>query len=238
MIESAALSDIGKVRKANEDFFSENQEMGLWIVADGVGGNGHGDVASQVVVQTVERRVRQGRSVQEAIMDAHDTLHKVAEADPDYSGMATTVVVCRLQDNIYEISWVGDSRAYLWNGSVLYRLTKDHNYAQQMVEDNELQPEEAFRHPMRHLLMHAVGSGEPELLRIDTISGSLEANDTLLLCTDGLCGEVSDGEMKAVLQDADKSIKEKCSILLNKALDAGGGDNITLTLLKFLVNRS
>ncbi|MCP5206886.1 MAG: serine/threonine-protein phosphatase [Hahellaceae bacterium] len=232
MIEFAATSDIGKVRKKNEDSFFVDPEHEIWIVADGVGGNRNGEIASQLTAQTIDRRVRQGASIQEAIMDAHKTILKAGEDNPDFQGMATTVVVCKIHQNAWEVSWVGDSRAYQWNGEYLQRLTRDHNYAQQLLDEDAISPEDANNHPMRHVLMHALGSGEIELLRIETVSGSLNDGDQLLLCTDGLCGLVPDSTLEDVLAQK-LSLEKSLDDMIQLALDAGGTDNITAILMRY-----
>jgi protein phosphatase len=232
MIEFAATSDIGKVRKKNEDSFFVDPEHEIWIVADGVGGNRNGEIASQLTAQTIDRRVRQGASIQEAIMDAHKTILKAGEYNPDFQGMATTVVVCKIHQNAWEVSWVGDSRAYQWNGEYLQRLTRDHNYAQQLLDEDAISPEDANNHPMRHVLMHALGSGEIELLRIETVSGSLNDGDQLLLCTDGLCGLVPDSTLEDVLAQK-LSLEKSLDDMIQLALDAGGTDNITAILMRY-----
>ncbi len=232
MIEFAATSDIGKVRKKNEDSFFVDPEHEIWIVADGVGGNRNGEIASQLTAQTIDRRVRQGASIQEAIMDAHKTILKAGEDNPDFQGMATTVVVCKIHQNAWEVSWVGDSRAYQWNGEYLQRLTRDHNYAQQLLDEEAISLEDANNHPMRHVLMHALGSGEIELLRIETVSGSLNDGDELLLCTDGLCGLVPDSTLEDVLAQK-LSLEKSLDDMIQLALDAGGTDNITAILMRY-----
>lgn len=232
MINYAVASDIGKVRKKNEDSYFVDPDNEIWIVADGVGGNKNGEIASQLAAQTIDRRIRQGASVQEAIMEAHKVILKAGEDNPSFQGMATTVVVCKIHNSAWEISWVGDSRAYLWNGEYLQRLTTDHSYAQHLIDEEEITEDEADQHPMRHVLMHALGSGEIELLRIDTVSGSLAEGDQVLMCTDGLCGLVPDSTLEDVLEQK-LSVKKSLDDMLQLALDAGGTDNITAILMSY-----
>jgi protein phosphatase len=111
-------------------------------------------------------------------------------------------------------------------------LTRDHNYAQQLLDEDAISPEDANNHPMRHVLMHALGSGEIELLRIETVSGSLNDGDQLLLCTDGLCGLVPDSTLEDVLAQK-LSLEKSLDDMIQLALDAGGTDNITAILMRY-----
>ncbi len=229
MYESVAKTDIGLVRACNEDSFVENTELGLWLVADGVGGNGYGDFASQVVSQTVERKLRLGRSLTQAIEDAHETVIKLGEDKPDIQGMATTVVAAHLKGYQYEICWVGDSRGYLISEQGIRQLTTDHNQAQYLFELGEIAADEIRTHPSQRVLMHAVGVHD-ESWKIDKVTGVLGAGEIILLCSDGLSGELDDDEILSIFLNT-MSLEETSELLIESALKQGGSDNITLILL-------
>ena len=231
MFKSAAKSHIGYVRSCNEDSFIENIELGLWLVADGVGGNAHGDFASQVVAQTVERKIRLGSSLKEAVEDAHLTIIKLGQDKSDLAGMASTVVAVHFKGTHYEICWVGDSRVYLINQKDgIRQLTVDHNQAQVLVDTGEISIEEARLHPSQRMLMHAVGINDADW-NVDQLEGELCAGDKLLLCSDGLSGELQDSEILASF-DQGKPLKLTVEELLEKALGKGGSDNITLAIIE------
>ncbi|WP_250658546.1 PP2C family protein-serine/threonine phosphatase [Alkalimarinus coralli] len=230
MFKSAAKTHIGHVRSCNEDSYIENPELGLWLVADGVGGNAHGDFASQVVSQTVERRIRQGSPLKEAIEDAHRTVIKLGKDKPDINGMASTVVAIHFKGSRYQICWVGDSRAYLISEhGGIQQLTTDHNQAQFLVDTGEITQEEARLHPTQRVLMHAVGIND-EQWKVDQIEGDLGVNEKILLCSDGLSGELDDANIKKSFEQGNP-LAAVADELVGKALEKGGTDNITLALI-------
>ena len=229
MFKSSSKTHIGHVRACNEDSFVANEELGLWLVADGVGGNGFGDFASQVLSQTVERKLRLGSTLKEAIVDAHKTIIKLGENKPDVRGMASTVVAIQFKGEHFKVCWVGDSRAYLINETEIEPLTADHNQAQYLFEQGEIDASEVRTHPAQRILMHAVGV-EDEHWLVDQVEGRLFAGETILLCSDGLTGELADDEILASFkkeQDLERIVDD----LIEKALQRGGSDNITIALV-------
>ncbi len=231
MFASVAKSHIGHVRSCNEDSFIENPELGLWLVADGVGGSAHGDFASQVVSQTIERKIRLGSTLKEAVEDAHLTVMKLGRDKPEVSGMASTVVAVHFKGTHYQICWVGDSRAYLISqNDDISQLTVDHNQAQLLVETGEISVEEARLHPSQRVLIHAVGVDDAGW-KVDLCEGDLGAGERLLLCSDGLSGEIEDIEILASFNQG-KPLKIIVEGLVDKALSNGGSDNITLALVE------
>ena len=229
MFKSASKTHVGLVRACNEDSFVANEELGLWLVADGVGGNGFGDFASQVLSQTVERKLRLGSTLKESIVDAHKTIIKLGENKPDVRGMASTVVAVQFKGEHFEICWVGDSRAYLINDTEIEPLTADHNQAQFLFEHGEITADEVRTHPSQRILLHAVG-GDDEQWLVDQVKGRLFAGETLLLCSDGLTAELADDEIFASFKK-EHDLELIASDLLEKALERGGEDNITITLV-------
>lgn len=228
MFKTEVRTDIGLVRTCNEDSLGENPELGLWLVADGVGGNGYGDFASQVVAQTVERQLRLGSSLEEAIESAHRTVIKLGDEKSEVKGMASTVVAALFKGSQFKICWVGDSRAYVIRLHTIEQLTTDHNQAQYLYEQGEIPLDEVRTHPAQRMLLHAVGIDDASW-KVDTIEGRLKPGEVLLLCSDGLSGELDDADILATFVHGE-SLSEIADELVNKALARGGSDNITLTL--------
>lgn len=144
--------------------------------------------------------------------------------------MASTVVALRLRGNNYEIAWVGDSRAYLWTGKKLVQLTRDHSMIQQLIDNGTFTPEQARLYPHLNMLQKAVGERSMSSADVDVVKGTLVPGQDILLCSDGLYGEVLEAEMASILADAQNE-DDAVSRLLDSALVAGGADNITIQLV-------
>ncbi len=230
MIDSVSLTHLGLVRECNEDSIVEDASLGLWVVADGVGGNGCGDVASQIATQTIQRRVRQGASLVRAIQDAHSAIMTAAADTPSCRDMATTVVACHIDRNAYEIAWVGDSRGYLINTTGISQLTHDHNLAEALVAQGVLSHNEARDHPGQHELTQALGYMRHS--KPSVCLGELHPGEYLLLCSDGVSGVLSDEEIRQVVLSSN-SPAEQSQMLLSKVLDAGAPDNLSFVLLRY-----
>ncbi len=230
MLESKSLSHRGAVRENNEDHLAECPAMGFWAVADGVGGNGYGEVASQLATQAMERKIRQGATLAEAIVGADEAVKNAVASNAEYSGMATTVVACRFDDHHFEVSWVGDSRAYLIDTNGICQISSDHNLAQELLDQGQISAQQARSHRGQHELTQAIGS-----LSLDNIPkslGELHDGDVLLLCTDGLSGVLSDQQIYETVVGAG-SLDAAADTLLQHVLDKGAPDNITLTLIQY-----
>ncbi|MDT8305644.1 MAG: protein phosphatase 2C domain-containing protein [Anaerolineae bacterium] len=253
-LRAARATAIGHVRTRNEDAclsfvaqssgFEPTPPLGLFILADGMGGHFDGHFASQIVSRTVAEHVLRTlylpllrgdagiarRPVQEVMEEAVQLANKALYLpDPDRQ-MGTTLTAALVIGSRLFMVHVGDSRAYLLHGDQLVQLTTDHTYVQALQDAGQLTAEEANNHPSRNLLYRAL-VGE-ELEQVDAFSRSLPEAGTLMLCSDGLWGLVSDAEMKAVLL-AERSLKDKSDILVEKALDAGGHDNVSVVLVGF-----
>ena len=230
MLESKSLTHKGRVRETNEDSVLEDLAHGLWIVADGVGGNGNGDVASQMAVQSIERQLRQGAPLVEAIQHANNTLVDAMDGNPELAGMATTVVACRFEAGHYELAWVGDSRAYLINAEGMMPLSSDHNRANDLYQQGEISSDQKDTHQGRHELTQALG--QLTLNKIPKNLGELHDGDCLLLCTDGLSGVLAEQEICQIVQ-SDRTLEELSSTLLDRVLEAGAPDNVTFSLVRY-----
>jgi protein phosphatase len=226
MTEYAASSHKGHIRDHNEDCYAADAELGLWLVADGVGGHAHGEVAARIVRDTVKAELLAGNQLVDAIRRAHRAVLDEIAARDSQSNMGSTVVAMRLRDDdTYEISWVGDSRAYLFDGE-LRKLTRDHNPVSELLERGEITPEQAASHPERHVLSQSMGVSGSIVVQPGLISGRLHTGQQILLCSDGLTDELDDDTIRAELA-CHATPRAQIDALVNAALRAGGRDNIT-----------
>ncbi len=231
-IRSAYATHAGNVRDLNEDYFQMTPELGLWIVADGMGGHESGEVASALTVDVVRRSVEAGEPLNKSLIAAHEAVMRAADSDPGKSGMGATVVALKITGNHYEIAWVGDSRVYRLSRQKGFNLlTHDHSYVQLLIDNDLITPEDAKNHPMSHVVNQAIGSSPKGTVAVDTVAGTVESGDRFLLCTDGLTNELSDDGIAAVLgQEGDH--QAAADQLIQKALAAGGADNVTVVIVE------
>ena len=224
----AAQSVAGQVRGHNEDAVLCLPRLGLWAVADGMGGHQCGEVASALVIETLGREVATGMALDQAILSAHRQV-LAASRDTDGRAMGSTVVAVQFVDGEFEVAWVGDSRAYRVSLEGIVRLTRDHSWVQAMVDAGELSAEQAREHPRRNIVTQCLGLGEQEL-EVGRVRGSLQAGELLLLCSDGLTGELSDEQIQAVCAGA-ATLDELVEQLVGLANQLGGRDNISCIAL-------
>jgi serine/threonine protein phosphatase PrpC len=230
MTSFAASTHPGLVRKQNEDCYEANPELGLWLVADGVGGHSYGEVASAIVKMTVPQAYSAGEKLVDAVHSSHQAvLEEIAKRDENL-GMGSTVVAFTLTGNAYEVAWVGDSRAYLWNGERLEQLTRDHTHVFDLVDRGEISREDAASHPERHVLTQSIGVFDDMELAPGTAQGTLEQGQQILLCSDGLTDELSDIAITAQLR-GNYTTQSQVDGLINAALAAGGRDNVTVVVV-------
>ena len=232
MIEFGHLSHVGLRRKLNEDTYHGDSELGLWLVADGMGGHACGEVASALAREAIVREVRSGTALPQAIRLADEEIIRASRRRNDTLPMGTTVVAARVLGNRYEVAWVGDSRAYLWRDGTLAQLSQDHSYVQEMIAQGTLTAEQARAHPHRNVITQALGVTDPAHLNVATTAGELRPGMQLLLCSDGLTEEVDDAALAAALAQHDCSAQECVDTLVAAALDGGGTDNITAILVR------
>ena len=229
---SVGASDTGRVRENNQDAIFCDDALGLWLVADGMGGHAGGARASEIARDTISARLTEGHGLRDSILEAHRAIRAEQEACPDYGDMGTTVVVVFDHGDGYEIGWVGDSRAYHYSADSgkLELLTRDHNVAGMLVAAGALSPSEAARHPQRHVLTDCLGLVGDHDPRIGSYQERWKAGDWLLICSDGLTGELDDEDIERTLADS-AELDEAGHTLLDKALDAGAHDNVSLVLV-------
>lgn len=232
MIEYGHLTHAGLRRELNEDTYYADGDLGLWLVADGMGGHEYGEVASALARETIVREIRDGTPLAQAIRIADEEIIGTSRRRNDALPMGTTVVVARVRNDRFEVAWVGDSRIYLWRDGQLMQLSQDHSYVQELIANGALTHEQARNHPHRNVVTQALGVTDPRNLNVETITGELRPGMQLLLCSDGLTEEVDDPAIGRVLARADCSAQECVETLVAAALDGGGSDNITVVVVR------
>ena len=233
--QDCALTHTGNVRTNNEDAFLADSKVGLWVVADGMGGHEAGEVASEIVINTIRDNVEHGNTLPDAIQSAHTAVLEGALNGKGARGMGSTVVALKADQKQYSVSWVGDSRAYLWtrtseNKGMLKRLTTDHSYVQMLVQSGVITAKEAESHPDKNIITQCLGSLELGSVKVDTVEGSWLSTQWILLCSDGLSDELEDSLISAILAN-NPQLETAAKLLLQQALDCGGRDNTTIILV-------
>ncbi|WP_168204168.1 PP2C family protein-serine/threonine phosphatase [Aliikangiella coralliicola] len=227
----AHISDVGCVRELNEDtlFVSDR----LWLVADGMGGHACGEVASQLAAKTISSEFSKTGLLPQAIQTAHLKVVEAGEKGVGQSGMGTTVVALISLREGFEIAWVGDSRAYLWEikKKRLTQLTEDHSLIVRLINSGLITREDAKQHPQRHMITQCLGSVEIKNVQVDTYQGRWQGNQQILLCSDGLTDDVEESEIVSVLKQS-SSNDEKLAALVDLAKSKGGKDNISIILVE------
>ena len=244
---------MGKTRTRNEDSWSVVADIGVAVVADGMGGHPGGDVASRIAVETAAGVLREdlaaaarpgeqpperlGAAMLRSVLRAHEEIRAEGEREPSLDGMGTTITAIAVDPtaDLFVLGNVGDSRAYRFRGGELTRLTRDDTWVQERVDAKQLTPEQARRHPFAHLLTQCLGLEDVPKPRIT--QGSVEVGDAYLLCTDGLIGMIDDSLVAEILGDRlgkndARGGEAALEALLAAANDAGGLDNITAVLLE------
>ncbi len=234
-IANAACTDVGLVRTANEDYFRLLPEIGLFILADGMGGARGGGIASRMATDTVaEEMLRVPKPDASSLMAAVETAHQRVRAralrDPELSGMGTTLVAALIDEDEVAIVSVGDSRAYKFSAGVFDLITEDQTWVQEVGIPLGLSDAALRTHPMRHRLTMAVGiDADLESRYYGTV---LKTGTGILLSSDGLHGLVSDKELTAIVNRATLSLEHRCAELIHAARTSGGPDNITAVMFE------
>ena len=235
MLEAKAVTDTGKVRSANQDCVRIVPELGLFLLADGMGGARGGERASRLTVDAVadvisRTQQRDAATLLAAVEEANRRVHAEAEADARLEGMGTTLVAAlETGENDLAIASVGDSRAYLFHNGKLKLITQDQTWVQEVGRPLGLDEDTLRRHPMRHVLTMAIGVGSN--VRIRYYAVQLAAGDMLMICSDGLHGVVSEELVEAAL-NAPVELEEKCQTLVDAAHSVGSPDNVTVLLIR------
>ena len=232
MIEFGHLSHVGLRRELNEDTYYGDSELGLWLVADGMGGHEYGEVASALAREAIVREIRGGAPLADAIRIADEEIIRCSKRRGDSLPMGTTVVAARVNGSRFEVAWVGDSRVYLWRDGALTQISQDHSYVQELIAQGAITADQARSHPHRNVVTQALGVTDPQQLNVETLTGELRPGMQLLLCSDGLTEEVDDRNIAKVLAHQECSAQECVDGLVAAALDGGGSDNVTVVLVR------
>lgn len=231
------MTDRGRRRPTNEDSLRACEDLSFFMLADGVGGNRSGEIASQSALDALEKFVRHNppewlgsrdevfRYFRAAVNYVNQFIIKLSEAKPQYAGMATTLTFAYIRDDEMYVANVGDSRVYLAHGDMIQQITEDHTYVNDLVKMGAITKEEAHLHARKNVITRAIGANannEP-----DCFSVPVERDDRILLCSDGLYDEVDDDTILSTLVRSD-DMKACASELVLMANQNGGNDNISV----------
>lgn len=238
LYQHGAATHVGLYRKRNEDAYlvKKEQPVKIFAVADGLGGHSGGDVASQLTLKVIEASKYNTSLLKENIKDAvekaNEQVLETASANPQLQGMGTTLTMVALYKDYGVIAHVGDSRAYLYRQGKLSQLTEDHTLVGELLRQGRLDPQEAMKHPKRHVLLQAIGL-EPRL-DIDIHEIYLRDGDNLLICTDGLTGLIREEELANILAE-EGQLQQKAERFIEETNARGGFDNTTVLLVSYRV---
>ena len=238
---------IGKVRQMNQDAFGLYDDLSLWIIADGMGGHAGGEIASQLAVEKMASYIRTRTAtflnnqhdsgwwkalLGEAMEQANQAIRDHAREHIEYTGMGTTAVAVHISGPspaLATIAHAGDSRAYLLRDQSLSQLTRDHSLIEERIEMGIITPDQAWTHPLRHVLTRALGI-EPSVMP-SVNSFELKENDQILLCTDGLTKMMMDQHILDTILNTNTNLDGICQALIEEANKEGGQDNVTVVML-------
>ena len=236
-----AKTDIGKARELNQDYYyvsSPEENIKLYILADGMGGYKGGEIASSLATQSVKNYIYDNfektekqrddilKLIKDAILYANMVVYEKSKEEKELDGMGTTLEVCLIYNNKAYIGHIGDSRIYRIRKQVMRRLTKDHSYVQQLVEDGKITREEANTHPKKNMLTKALGC--TPYIEPDLRDRNIEKNDILMICSDGLTNMVNEEKICEIIKNNPETAVEE---LINEANNSGGYDNITVVII-------
>jgi len=248
-VATALLTDTGKVRTNNEDAVGEDPDIGLLVLADGMGGYNAGEIASGIAIATVQDTVKRewkglkhgeidpqtGYSLEAlllrtAVETAHQTIYSVAQSQPQCAGMGTTCVACVFHDDRMSIAYVGDSRLYRLRGARLEQVTRDHSLIEELVARGHYNREEAKKLVRKNIVTRALGV-EPTV-SVDVIEDPIDVGDVILVCSDGLCDMVDDATIRMTLSKLTDNLPEAAKALVEQANERGGKDNVSVVLAR------
>ena len=232
--ETAAATHVGRVRQRNEDAYLLRPEVGLWAVADGMGGHHSGDLASQTIIDSLKSIEPQGTAAdllaacETHVASANQRLKEIGKARGGVIVGATLAALLVFED-FYACLWSGDSRIYMVRDGTITQLSQDHTEAQELVAAGTITAQEAETWPRSNIVTRAIGVfEEPEL---EITSGPLLNGDTFLVCSDGLTRHVADVEILARVSSG--SAQQACEKLVSLALERGGLDNVTVVVMRY-----
>ena len=237
-----AKSDIGRERQLNEDYYyasNESDRIKLFILADGMGGYNGGEIASKLSVESIQKYIYKNLDITiadddyiidlltEALKFANKVVYAEAKKSESLSGMGTTTDCCLILKHKLYIAHIGDSRVYRIRKDYMRKLTKDHSYVQQLVDEGKISREEAIDHPKKNMLLKALGCTKN--IEPDVFVKNFQKDDILIMCSDGLSNMIKEDEIKNIIKE---DINVAAEGLVEKANDNGGLDNITVIIVK------
>lgn len=231
------LSDIGNIRKVNEDYvgFHEDSNKKLYVIADGMGGHNAGEIASKIAVEnTIEfifsARLNEQMDIllKEAIEASNNKIYEVSKTDFALKGMGTTITACLVTDNKMVVANVGDSRCYILENDNFNQITNDHSLVQELVDNGSITEEEAAIHPNKNVITRALGTTAK--VEIDIFSTDLSNVSKVLLCTDGLTNSLTKEEIYQIITNND--CETSCNKLIELSKERGGRDNISVIIFE------
>ncbi len=246
--EARGITDVGQRRDHNEDAYLVDDELGLFIVADGMGGHAGGDTASRLAVETIQKKVRRAKEehpsafgvdggvedsplpdiLREAVVAASAVIFRAAQADSGLAGMGTTVTAALVHGRTAFIAHVGDSRCYLVREERIYQVSEDHSLVNEQLKAGAISAEEARSSRFRNIITRSVGF-EPDV-QVDLMGLELEGDDVLVICCDGLSNLVDDPEILHIVEESALDVAPGRLVAL--ANDRGGDDNITVIVIQ------
>ncbi len=242
-VQSVERTHVGNVRLRNEDAVLTIPEQNLFVVADGMGGERAGAEASEQAIRTIQRVTQRFFAAGEpdgpallssALIDALDKANyevfDISVQNPEKSGLGSTASVLCLHRGMFFVAHVGDSRVYLLRGGEVRQLTRDHTVVWPLYEEGIISRDQLETHPERHLLTQCIGLPKP--LEVQTVSGIAQPNDLFLICTDGLTAYAGDEVVNHLLREFSLDLEPCADALVQAALDGGGGDNVSLILVR------
>lgn len=225
-------SHSGIKRDHNEDTYGIDLDSGLFLVADGMGGHDHGEIASALARDHILNSVKTQKTIKQAILDANQEIINNSLEKPGDLPMGTTIALLKVNDNSYDCAWVGDSRIYKYSNNELLPISSDHSYVQELVDQELITAAQARTHPHRNVVTQALGVTDNSEIKVSLSNGKVHPGDKILICSDGLTEEVDDDRIAEIIGKA-LTPKEIGDQLMIQALENGGSDNITAIILEF-----
>jgi serine/threonine protein phosphatase PrpC len=248
-IEARGITDVGQRRDHNEDAFLVDEGLGLFIVADGMGGHAGGGTASRLAVETIQAAVRHAKDAEpeafgtaaptveesplpdvlrEAVEEACAVIYRTAQGDPDLTGMGTTVTAALVDGRVAYVAHVGDSRCYLLREGRIYQVSEDHSLVNEQLKAGAISADEAKHSRFKNIITRSVGFEQQ--VQVDLMGLELENDDAIVICCDGLSNLVDDPEILAIVGES--TLDAAPGRLVALANERGGDDNITVIVIR------